>query len=267
MKQVFDLSAIVLLAALALVAPQARAWGSDACRFQADLAGEAELAGASRVVISAAAGDLAVQATPDARRLAARGKACAKTAELLAQIKLNVRRDGDVVYVETRLPEEPGSGWNDDAPTLDVNIALPAIVPVEITDSSGDVSVKNVAALQLRDSSGDVTVSGVRGRVDVEDSSGDVRISESGSDVHIGTDSSGDIVIRDVRGSVRIDRDSSGDIRLSGIGGDALIGVDSSGDIVARDIGGGFTVESDGSGDIDYSQIRGVVSIPEDKRR
>lgn len=266
MKQVFDLSALFLLATVAaMAAPEARAWGGS-CRHEARLAGDAELAGASRVVVAAGAGDLSVVATPDARRLAARGKACAKTEELLAQIKLTVRRDGDVVYVETRLPDESGTNWSDNYPSLDLDIALPGNIPVEITDSSGDLVVRKVASLLLRDSSGDVSISGVTGAVDVQDSSGDVRIDDSGANVHVGTDSSGDLQVSDVRGSVVIDQDSSGDIRLSRISGDARIGADSSGDIVARDIGGNFTVTDDGSGEIDYSQVRGSVSIPEEKR-
>lgn len=228
MKQVFDLSAIILLAAIAVAAPEARAWGSS-CRYQANLAGQAEVAGASRVVVAAGAGDLSVVATPDARRLATRGKACANSAELLAEIKLNVRREGDVVYVETKLPDERPGSWLDTDSTLDVDIALPGNIPVEITDSSGDIIVRKVAGLRMRDSSGDIEIS-------------------------------------DVRGSVRIDQDSSGDIRLSRIAGDAKIGVDSSGDIVAHDIGGGFTVGADGSGSIDYAQVRGAVQIPDEKR-
>lgn len=265
MKQVFDLSAIILLAAIAVAAPEARAWGSS-CRYQANLAGQAEVAGASRVVVAAGAGDLSVVATPDARRLAARGKACANSAELLAEIKLNVRREGDVVYVETKLPDERPGSWLDTDSTLDVDIALPGNIPVEITDSSGDIVVRKVAGLRLRDSSGDIAISGVSGLVEIDDSSGDLRVSDSGGDVHVGTDSSGDIEISDVRGSVRIDQDSSGDIRLSRIAGDAKIGVDSSGDIVAHDIGGGFTVGADGSGSIDYAQVRGAVQIPDEKR-
>ena len=58
--------------------------------------------------------------------LEARGEACAPTAETLSAIKLNPRRDGKVIYSDTKLPDT---------------------LPVEITDSSGDIDVQHVAAL------------------------------------------------------------------------------------------------------------------------
>ncbi len=267
MKSFLALCALALLLGATWVSASDGAGGAS-CRFHADLVQTADLAGVTRLVVSAQAGDLTVSGSKSSTGVEARGRACAPSAALLAAIKLSARRDGSVLYVETQLPDTDGmGGWNWNSPMLDLTVTLPETLPVEVNDSSGDTDVRNVSALQIRDTSGDLTVHDVRGAVEIGDSSGDILVSDTGGDLRITSDSSGDLFIDGVQGNVEITNDSSGDIRVTHVTGNVHVGSDSSGDIVARGVTGNFTVDSDGSGDIDYSDVHGTVTIPEQKRR
>src|SRR5688572_28314450 len=140
----------------------ALAWGwGEHCKFEAERAAAIESKGVEKVVIRAGAGDLHVTGRADALRIAARGKACAPKQELLDRAQITVRREGNVVYIETDLPQNaPDAGWNDNEyATIDLGIALPKDLPVEAVDSSGDSVFEGLKALQVNDSSGDLRVS------------------------------------------------------------------------------------------------------------
>ncbi len=264
----------------ALISPAAFAW-SDGCKFKADRAAGIDATGVEKVIMRTGAGDLKVLGRSNAVRVEARGVACARTQQALDQTQLSVRREGNVVYVETGLPQnDPERSLDDDDyATLDTGIALPAGIPVEAVDSSGDAVFEGVRALQLQDSSGDLRVSDVAELADITDSSGDVSIVRTGSvrlrdssgDIEIDgirgavqllSDSSGDIHVADVGTDVTIEQDSSGSIRIEDVRGSATVTSDSSGDIYAGRVSGNFTVESDSTGSIEHESIGGKVSTP-----
>lgn len=268
---------------IALVPAAALAWGED-CKVRADRTAGIDARGVEKVVIRAGAGDLEVRGSTAAARIDARGEACATKQALLDAAQISVRREGNVVYVETVLPQQDDKslwGKNDYA-WIDLHIALPARLPVEAIDSSGDADFEDLASLQVQDSSGDLEVLRVAGAVDVSDSSGDVEVSDAGSvrardssgdleiervrgDVTVVMDSSGDMRISKVDGSVRIEQDSSGGIRVEDVKGSVKVDSDSSGDIYAGNVGGDFTVSEDSSGSIGHSSIRGRVTVPSNK--
>ena len=161
-----------------------------------------------------------------------------------------MRREGNVVYVETTLPQDDDSwSWgNNDYAYIDIGIALPSSIPVDATDSSGDATFEDLKALTLQDSSGDLNLDRIAGLVDVGDSSGDIEIAGAGS-VRV-RDSSGDVDIVDVRGDVEVSLDSSGDIEIAKVDGSVKVQQDSSGEIRIEDVKGSVLVESDSSGDI-----------------
>ena len=236
----------------------------------------------TRVVVEAGAGDLVVRGG-DSRDVKVDGKACASTAELLEDIKLEIRREGDTVYVRTVLPEFSSGlfGFTRYA-YIDVTVDVPKTATVKVDDSSGDMRVSDVQGAQITDSSGDQTVERIAGDLDVADSSGEIRISDvtgglrlrdsSGDvdvnsvqgDVLVTVDSSGDLDISHVTGGVHIVSDSSGDIEITDVKRDVTIDDDSSGGIAVRDVGGNFTVGSDGSGGIHYDRVAGTVHVPSD---
>ena len=235
-----------------------------------------------RVVVEAGAGDLVVRGR-DSSDVKAEGKACASSEELLADSKLEIRRDGDTVYLRTVLPELSGMvfGFARYA-YIDVTVDVPKTATVKVDDSSGDMRVSDVQGAAITDSSGDQTLEHIAGDLDVADSSGEIRITDvrgelrlqdsSGDvdvnsvqgDVLVTVDTSGDLDISHVTGGVHIVSDSSGDIEITDVKRDVTIDDDSSGGIAVRDIGGNFTVGNDGSGGIHYDRVAGTVHVPSD---
>jgi DUF4097 and DUF4098 domain-containing protein YvlB len=273
-----------LLLMLALGPATALAWGDD-CDYKAERAAGADAKGVEKVVIRAGAGDMKIIGRSNAVRVEARGTACAGKQTLLDAAQISVHREGNVVYVETLLPDSE-KGWKlgrNEYAYIDIGIALPSNVPVEATDSSGDTTIEDLAALTIQDSSGDLAIHRIAGFADVDDSSGDLDIDDAGSvrvrdssgdieigqvhgDVEITSDSSGDIHIAQVGASVHIAQDSSGGIRVEDVKGNVLVDSDSSGDIYAGHVGGDFTVSEDSSGEIDHDSVGGKVTIPANKR-
>lgn len=278
-------SSLFGLWALALVPASALAWG-DGCKFTAERAGGVDAKGVEKVVIRTGAGDLKVVGGARNVRIEARGTACAAKQELLDATQISVRREGNTVYVETTLPQDNAGGWSiggNDYAYIDTGIALPANIPVDAIDSSGDADFEDLHSLTLQDSSGDLDIRRIAGLADVGDSSGDIDILEAGS-VKL-RDSSGDIEVDDVRGEVEVDNDSSGDIRITKVGasvrvhndssggirvedvkGDVIVDNDSSGDIFAGRVTGNFTVNGDSSGSIEHESVGGQVTVPSNKR-
>jgi hypothetical protein len=235
-----------------------------------------------RVVVEAGAGDLVVRGG-ESRDVKVDGRACASTAELLEQIKLEIRRDGDTVYLRTVLPDISDGlfGFLRYA-YIDVTVDVPKTATLKVDDSSGDLRVSDVQGATISDSSGDQTLEHIAGDLDVSDSSGEINITEvngglrlrdsSGDvdvngvqgDVVVTVDTSGDLDISHVTGGVHIMNDSSGDIEVQDVKRDVIIDEDSSGGIAVRDVGGNFTVGSDGSGGIHYDRVAGTVHLPSD---
>ncbi len=256
---------------------------NDSCEFRAERKVGIDAAGVTKIVLRTGAGDLDVNGRANTTRIEAHGMACAARQELLDKVQLTVRREGDVVYLETQLPQAEG-GWSwgkNDYAHIDLNVALPTLIAVDAVDSSGDASFEDLKSLTLQDSSGDLELERIAGTVDVGDSSGDLEIDNAGSvrvrdssgdigighvqgDVEVLADSSGDIEVRQIEGSVRIEQDSSGGIRVEGVRGNVTVESDSSGDIYAGRVRGDFTVKEDSSGNVGHEAIGGKVSVPRD---
>lgn len=247
---------LVLPALLALPLP-ALAWDVD-CRYSADRSGSIDTAGATRVEIMARAGDLRVQPAPTGK-LSASGRACASSQAYLDQTLLHVRRDGDVVRVHVQVPEEM-KGFGLLYAALDLTVDVPAGLPVDVTDSSGDMTLDGVRVASVHDSSGDIVARRLAGDVTIDDSSGDIRVEDSAGAVQI-SDSSGDIVVLGAA-SVHVTVDSSGDIDIEHVARDVLIERDSSGDINVSDVGGNVQLLADGSGQVRVADVKGTVQLP-----
>ena len=234
-----------------------------------------------RVVVEAGAGDLVVRGG-EGSDVKADGRACASKAELLDDIQLEIRREGDTVYLRTVLPEMSGLviGFAPYA-YIDLTVDVPKTAMLKLDDSSGDLQVSNVQGaaivdssgdqrvehiagdLDVADSSGEINIADVRGGLRLRDSSGDVDVDNVQGDVLVTVDSSGDLDIRHVTGGVHVRNDSSGDIEIHDVKRDVLIDDDSSGGIRVQDVGGNFTVGSDGSGGIHFDRVTGEVHLPD----
>jgi len=204
--------------------------------------------GATLLRVDARAGQLRVTGRTDLTEVRVRGTARASSRSVLADIKLEAVREGKEIHVRAILPEHGDCcDWNDEA-LLDLVIETPAALPVDVDDTSGDMTIESVAA-----------------KVRIDDNSGNIRVRDAGGDLWI-RDSSGGIDIRGVKGSVDIDEDSSGEIEVYDVTGSVHVGRDSSGSIYVSRAGGDFVVEHDGSGSIDYDSVKGKVDIPRKDR-
>ena len=200
----------------------------------------ANASGATRVVVVGKAGTLRVTGRQQAD-VTASGTACTSDRDLLGEMNIVARRDGSDVIVEAVIPERVGLfGWFE--ARLDLEVNVPANLPVVVRDGSGSLEIENVGALDVTDGSGEVEIRGVRGDVEV-------------------TDGSGQVTIRNVSGNVEI-RDGSGSIEIDDVGGSVLVRADGSGSIDVSDVKGDFTVDRDGSGGVDYQRVAGKIRIP-----
>lgn len=253
---------------------------ADNCEHTAHRTANSAGPNIERVVVEAGSGDLAVRGG-QSQDVKVDGKACASSTKLLDETRLEIRRDGNTVYVRAVLPEMHGGLFGSHYAHMDVTVAVPKTATLKIEDSSGDMEVTDVQAASISDSSGDQTVERIAGDLEVADSSGEIKIAGVGGglrlkdssgdvdvddvrgDVMVDVDSSGDLDIRRVTGGVHVREDSSGDIEIHDVKRDVTIDNDSSGGILVQDVGGNFTVGSDGSGSIRYERVTGSVRIPD----
>jgi len=231
------------------------------CRHKRQLANEIELDGAVAIEVLATSGWLKVEGVEGADRISARGEACSDDKDRVGEIEILMQRVGDRIQVIAAVPfEDERDEWRIGG--LNLELRVPDSVPLTVSDSSGDLSIRSVSSLELTDSSGDINLEDIAGDVVVaRDSSGDLDIRDAG-DITIRIDSSGDIFVEDAA-SLTIDEDTSGNIRIRDIRGNVVIGRDTSGSINASGVGGNFGVAYDSSGEISVRNVAGEISIPE----
>jgi len=236
---------------------------ADWCKYEKKIDLTLDLSASDVLVISAAAGDLEVTGISGSDQAVIKGKACASKEEWLDESKVNTN-DGRRAEISVELPDTDGSWFSlgNNYAWIDLDIEVPENLALEVNDSSGDMFLRNTAAVQLKDSSGDIEIEDARGSVSIRDSSGDIEIDRTMGDLTIESDSSGDIYASDIDGTVLVEQDSSGDIHISHVSKDVVVERDSSGDITATDVGGDFRVLKDSSGGIRSNDVMGEVQLP-----
>lgn len=268
----------ILIAGLGLT-PAAQA--DDWCKHRAERTASIDTTGAKRIVIGTGAGDLKVRGESGRSKVDAKGNACASSEELLGKIQIETRRDGDTVYLKTLMPEMKDGNWfGSTYASLELEIALPDSIPLDLEDSSGDLELSKVKSAVVADSSGDMEIEDISGDLEVTDSSGEIEIERVAGNLKL-SDSSGDVTVEEVQGDVVIPIDSSGDIRVVQAGSvhirndtsgeiyvrnvnrDVRVDTDSSGDINVEQVGGNFTVGADSSGSVHHSKVVGTVQVAE----
>ena len=217
------------------------------------------VAGATVVVLDVGAGYLRVQGASSATEVLVTGTAHAATAAALDEIQVDTRRVGDTIFVSSAIPpsrNQPGA-----AAALDLMVQLPSSLALDVTDSTGESTFRNVGAMRLRHGDGGLDVDSVGGKLDITDGGGDMIVANVRGDVHI-MDGGGSIYLSNIAGSVTIPQDGSGEIQLSNIGGDVTVGSKASGEVAAREVGGNLVVRANGNGSIEYRDVKGHVSVP-----
>lgn len=233
----------------------------EECRYSEPREASADVAGATRVVVTAGSGRLEVVGVAGLRQARVRGKACASDRGLLSDIRLTATRNGNELRI--RANDQDHNFRNREYARLDVVIEVPAGMDADIEDGSGELDLMGLGGVVLTDGSGSISGEDLGG-IDIEDGSGEIVLRNIKGDVRI-EDGSGEIDLRNVQGKVDI-RDGSGEITLLKVLRDVLIS-DSSGGIEVDDVGGSFTVRNDSSGSISHHAVKGAVDVPSKKRR
>jgi DUF4097 and DUF4098 domain-containing protein YvlB len=234
---------------------------ADRCEYERYESATRDLDSITSIKLNALAGDLDIQ-SQTANELAIKGRICTESEKYLDDIKLEVEKSGEVLIVTVIIPYRDSS-WDPDYAYVDLEVELPAGMPIHIKDSSGDMSLRGISAASINDSSGKIKGVDLRSDSSIQDSSGDVVIRGLKGSVTV-TDSSGDLDFADVTGNVDVVADGSGAIDISRTGGYVLVGRDGSGDIDIDNAGSDVTVDSDGSGNIRISEVKGHVHIGTD---
>ncbi|MDR3389153.1 MAG: DUF4097 family beta strand repeat-containing protein [Rudaea sp.] len=257
------------------------AFAAFPCSYSAERNLDIDPAGLHALVLKLGSSDLKARGVPGLARIEVRGKACASEESKLAALTIDQSRNGDRLTVTpNQASAQTFSVFGSNYAYIDLEVRVPATLPVEVKASSGDADIADIAALDFDSHSGDLIVHHVSSDVVVEVHSGDVKADDLGSlevrragsgDVHarnvhgevkVGHIGSGDLGFDDVAKSVRVESVGSGDITVNRAGGDVVIGSIGSGDVNVSDIGGDFTVQSAGSGDIHHHGVKGKISVP-----
>lgn len=234
---------------------------ADPCEYERFESVRRDLASIASIELNALAGELDIQ-SHSANELAIRGRICTDSEKYLQDIRLEVELSDQRLVVTVIMPPS-NTFWDPDYAYMDLEVELPAEMPIHIKDSSGDIILRGISAASINDSSGKIKGVDLKSSTRIEDSSGDIVIRGLDGSISV-TDSSGDVDLANVTGDVDIIADGSGEIEISRTGGYVKIGRDGSGDIDIDNTGGDVTIDSDGSGNIQISHVEGHVHIGTD---
>lgn len=249
-----------------LLLTPALAHAADRCQFDAPRNAALDLSGVRTLVIELGHHTLHLNGTPTATAQV-RGRACASSKERLAALQFTQRREGDRLILATE--RTASRDWTitlfgaSSYAYLDLQVDVPANLPVELDIGSGDAHVANVGQLAVEVGSGDLQVTGVRGRFDAQVGSGDIKADDVG-ETHVKSIGSGDFSANRVRGNIWIDSIGSGDADLRAIGGNVDVKSIGSGDLSVNGVAHDLHVVRVGSGEIAQRSVAGRVDIPKD---
>jgi len=249
-------AAVMLI--IGLFSTSAWAWGD--CKYDRKIERAIDVGSVEVLELEAGAGTLQIngESRSDISILAT---LCANSEQALDEMDVITEVGTEEANIRTHFGDGRRIKKDRNRASIDLVLTVPSSMKLNVVDSSGEASVKDVASLDMVDSSGDLSIKKVAGDVSVIDSSGKLIIKSVGGNLRV-TDSSGDLRIKGVRGGLIIDADSSGGIDISDVSLDVLIKRDSSGSIAVEKVGGGFTVGADTSGDIQYKDVTAQVSLP-----
>jgi|GEM_PF-976722 len=245
-----------------------------------------DYSGVRTVVFNVGENKLRVDASPNPQTLLS-GYACATSKEDLKKLTLSQERQGDrlVVNLEQKGSESGADkehrdthrsyGW------MDVRVAIPLDLAVEVNVTSGDAWVTGAHSLTAKVGSGELEARRIPGGVTVSVGAGEVELRDIGS-LTVGSIGSGDVDVENVRGLVRVNSIGSGGFDLEGADGDVkfeaigvgevdiervrgsvTVGSIGAGKLEVEDVAGDFTVKARGHGRIEWRRVQGEVELPQ----
>ncbi len=227
------------------------------------------LEGAKRISVTNAQGDVKVIGEKGRTSIACeyvkhvRGKRQDEADRLFALMDVSVTREGTLLTIAARYPEETRAGARGVLSLLmahygglsvDLNVTVPADLPLKVVTASGDVQVASMSGeVEIASASGDIEATGI-GILKAGVSSGDMTISSVAGKATLGS-ASGDIEAHQIGGDAAV-QSASGDMQLSAIGGDLTVS-STSGDVEVEGVGG--VAFSGTSGSARFGGVRGSV--------
>lgn len=150
-------------------------------------------------------------------------------------VRLSLEQKGSRVVLTSK---SEGQGWfSGRNARINMTVAVPKKIDVEINDGSGFVEVKEITGyLFIEDGSGSIDIKNIHGDVDIEDGSGEINVDNIAGNVKI-EDGSGSIRITNIDGSVRI-KDGSGSINIDGVRQDVTIDESGNGGLSIKNVDG-----------------------------
>jgi len=242
-----------------------------------------DYSGVRCVVFNVGENKLRVDASPHPQPLLS-GYACATSKAVLGKLTLRQERQGERLFVS--VDREAGADEEGRENTrgygyMDLRVAVPLEVAVEVNVSSGDAWVTGAHSLTAKVGSGELEARRIPGGVTVSVGSGEVELRDIGT-LTVGSIGSGEVDVENVRGLVRVNSIGSGSFDLEGADGDVKIeaigagkvdiervrgsvavGSIGVGKLEVEDVAGDFTVKARGHGRVEWRRIGGVVEAPQ----
>jgi len=252
-----------LFIAVLLLAP-ASAFAAAPCKYQAPRNMQINLTGVKAVQIEVHSHNLHLIANDVTQKLVVTGHACTSDSAVLNSLQVTQKLAGDQLLIDIGADSQaPSNIFGSSYAYLDINMQLPAHMPVSLGVGSGNATVNGVQQLQSRVNSGDLHVRHVSGKYVASVGAGDIDANDIGS-LEMSSVGSGDVKIEGIRGDAKIGSIGSGDVMLRKVGGSVHADTLGSGDLGVKDVGGSFSLGAMGSGDVTHARVRGKLSLPRD---
>lgn len=225
---------------------------ADVCSYEKTVEFTVPVESIKQLEIEARAGSLVVQAAEGSTGISVVGSVCSSRQSELSGMDVLQSRDGNVLQLETLIPEFHGSLWTSRYAYIDLTVTIPPGLAVVVDDGSGALDVSGTGDLRIRDGSGEIKVHAIAGNVVIQDGSGELSVEDVDGSVEV-RDGSGAVDISYVMGDVDVE-DGSGTLRIAQVGGSVGIH-DGSGSIDVRDVQREVVIHEDGSGSLDMRRV------------
>ena len=252
-----------LFIAVLLLAP-ASVFAAAPCKYQAPRNLQVNLAGVRAVEIDVHSHNLHLTASEATQKLIITGHACSSDKAVMNSLQVTQKLTGDQLLIEIGANSQaPSNLFGSSYAYLDINMQLPARIPLTLGVGSGNATVSGVQQLQSHVNSGDLHVRHTSGKFAASLGAGDIDANDIGS-LDLSSVGSGDVKIEGIKDDAKIGSIGSGDVMLRRVGGSVHADTLGSGDLGVKDVGGSFSLGAMGSGDVTHARVKGKLSLPRD---
>lgn len=230
-------------------------WQSS-CAFQDADTLTLDASSFDRLIVRAGPGGLVIRGRPDFPAVEVQGIKCASRRDVLEGLHLEARSEERTAYVDVGIPSELFSPQVGTVAKIELSIAVPKGLDLEVQDGSGNVELYEVGSTRLESDLGDIravglvgtlrisggpgslVIHGHEGDVWIDAKPGAVQVAEIDGSVVVAEEHVGDITVRDVTGSVNLERGQAGDVSVDGVLGDLTVGAMRRGKLEYKNIQG-----------------------------